>query len=67
MKPGDLAYVKSTSTGDSGWVDKLYQTGEPFLILKGEEDGASLFDLITIWHDGRKKWISGNSIKVIKK
>ena len=64
MKPGDLAYVDVTLKGDSEWVVTLYRTRKPFVIIKVDDN--DLFPWVTIWHDGQKKWINEECIRVIK-
>ena len=34
MKPGDLAYVKNTATGDTPQVVNLWRTKDPVLVLE---------------------------------
>jgi hypothetical protein len=61
MKVGDLAMVKSLSTGAPNWVCDLYRTREPVLIVA---ESGSPRD-IWILHKGERYFIQKFRLKVV--
>jgi len=67
MKPGDLAYVKSTATGDSPWVVELYRTRDPVLILKVQKSGLDNRHFwATLLHEGKEQHLRKGQLQVIE-
>ncbi len=66
MKPGDLAYVNSTSTGDKPWVVELFRTREPVLILEFSGLRPDPHPYIKIAYKGERRIISSAKLKVIE-
>jgi len=67
MKPGDLAYVKSTSTGDNPWVVELYRTRDPVLILKVQKPDLPYGHFwATLLHEGTQKHLRKGQLQVIE-
>ena len=63
MKPGDLAYVSGTSTGDKPWVVELYRTRKPVLVFELEKDGDPW---ALVLYDGMTKYLRKWQLKVIE-
>jgi len=58
---GDLAVVRSASTGDSPWVCELYISQNPVLIIENGIDTS----IVAIVHEERKKFINRCKLEVI--
>ena len=61
MKAGTLAYVNSTSTGDSPWLVRLYRDRTPLLIVE-VLDGGSYAKILV---EGEYRYIARWNIKTL--